>query len=439
METTARVENCFKETELGLLPEDWELLELRNSIDLESGKRMKGGALKHGEVPSLGGEHITEWGGISWENMKYISEDFYKKLKKGRIRLGDILICKDGARTGKLAFTKSLPCLKCAVNEHIFIVRSKHPKQLLNQFLFYYLFSKSGQYQIRRNFHGIIGGIKREDVYTIKTPLPPLMEQRRIAFVFSKIQQALEQQDKILETTKNLKKSLMQKLFTEGIGHTEFKDSEIGEIPENWKIKEIGDIITSSQYGLSIKGEKQGQYPILRMNNLENGHIVTGDLQYVNLDNDTLIKFKLDKNDILFNRTNSIDLVGKTSIFDLNLDAVFASYLIRLKVKSGGMHPQFLNFYLNWNESQTRLKGLATRAVGQSNISATRLKTFLVPIPPYEEQEELVSVISALDKKMQTEEKRKVLFQHLFKTMLQKLMTGEIRVNDLDLGVYDVN
>ena len=81
------------------------------------------------------------------------------------------------------------------------------------------------------------------------------------------------------------------------------------------------------------------------------------------------------------------------------------------------------------------MKGLATRAVGQSNISATRLRTFTIPLPLFSEQQQIAHILSNVVRKIEVEEKRKAIFQQLFKTMLYKLMTGEIRVKDLDLGV----
>ena len=428
-------ENNFKQTEIGLIPEDWEVVRLGEVAYFEIGKRMKGGALKSGEVFSIGGEHITDEGNIKFEPLKFVSKDFYLRMKKGKIKIGDILICKDGAKTGKTALVKYLPYQYCAVNEHVFIVRSKNTNQLINQFLFFFIYSRYGQTQIRDAFHGLIGGITQRELFNLLIPLPPLSEQRKIVRVLDKIQQAIDLQDRIIEQAKRLKKSLMQKLLTEGLYGEEQKETEIGLIPKSWKVVRLGDdeILKETQYGLSARGKKEGKYPILRMNNLVEGLISIDDLQFVDLDKKTFRKFKLEKGDILFNRTNSFELVGKTSIFCLNGDFVFASYLIRLKLNSEVINPFFLNFYFNWDITKVRLRGLASRGVSQANISATKLKSFLIPLPPLEEQKQIAHILSTVDKKIEVEQKRKQVLKALFKTMLHKLMSGEIRLKEVEI------
>ena len=100
-------------------------------ITLETGKREKGGALKEGTVASIGGEHINDSGQVVWKNIKFIPLEFYDNiLTKGKVRMNDILVVKDGATTGKVALVDKMPYKKVAVNEHVFIVRSKDEKKL---------------------------------------------------------------------------------------------------------------------------------------------------------------------------------------------------------------------------------------------------------------------------------------------------------------------
>jgi type I restriction enzyme S subunit len=206
--------------------------------------------------------------------------------------------------------------------------------------------------------------------------------QRRIAHVLSTIQRAIELQDRVITAAWEMKRSLMRHLFTYGpvsvdqIDRVPLKETEIGPVPEHWEVVRLGDAIVHTQYGLSLRGSSSGKYPILRMNNLIEGYIDTSDLQYVNLDVQQLERFRLQIGDILFNRTNSFELVGKASLFTPEGDFVFASYLIRVTTDKKRLKPEFLNYYLNWNETQRRLKMLATRGVSQSNISATKLRVF---------------------------------------------------------------
>lgn len=435
----------FKMTELGPLPEEWELVRLGEVASFETGKREKGGAKTYGEVFSIGGEHITEDGRLDLSNSKpkFISKNFYEKMTKGKVRSGDTLVCKDGARTGKSAFVRDIPNAALAVNEHVFIVRPLNTR-LQAGFLGCWFLSEHAWQQIRAAYHGLIGGITREDISSFWLPLPPLPEQRAIAHVLRTVQRAKEATERVIQATRELKKSLMRHLFTYGFVPVEeaervsLKETEIGLVPEHWEVTALGRVVVRTQYGISQRGSvDQGRYPILRMNNLEYGSINLSNLQYVDLDEELLTRFRLNKGDLLFNRTNSYELVGKTALFDLPGDYVFASYLIRVVPNESRLDPRFLNYYLNAEATQARLKSLASRGVSQSNINATKLRGFQVPLPPLPEQREIVRTLRAVDKKLQTEEARKQSLDALFKTLLHYLMTGKVRVKDLRLSKKD--
>ncbi|MBQ8286220.1 MAG: restriction endonuclease subunit S [Thermoguttaceae bacterium] len=163
-------------------PKGWPVKILKDCLaEIQSGNREKGGALASG-VPSLGAEHINNDGGFNLqpEKLKYIGEEFYSNLKRGKIQIGDVLLVKDGATTGKTGYvTPSFPFEKAAVNEHVFLLRSK--PGMTNLFLFYFLRSKVGKERVLGKFHGAtIGGITK-DFALIEIPLPPLELQERFA------------------------------------------------------------------------------------------------------------------------------------------------------------------------------------------------------------------------------------------------------------------
>jgi type I restriction enzyme S subunit len=132
------------------------------------------------------------------------------------------------------------------------------------------------------------------------------------------------------------------------------------------------------------------------MNCQDRGRVSFRDLQYVNLDPKTLVGYRLVDGDLLFNRTNSYELVGRTALFRGEREAVFASYLVRLKVDRRQVDPDFLTYYLNWSATQRRLKGFASRGVSQSNISASKLRDLDVRLPPMPEQRAIGAVLSKI-------------------------------------------
>jgi type I restriction enzyme S subunit len=280
--------------------------------------------------------------------------------------------------------------------------------------------------------------LNKSNFSRIRLWFPPLSEQRGIAAVLSAVQRSIERQERLIALTAELKKALMHKLFTEGTRGEQLKPTEIGPVPESWSVDALGAHLTIAQYGLSVKGGDDGTTPILRMTNQVDGRIVANNLQMVSISESDGDKFGLEPGDILFNRTNSFELVGRTAIFDLPGEYVFASYLIRLRTDQTSLRSAFLNHYLNWEATQARLKGIASRAVSQSNISASRLRSFMVPLPSAGEQDQIIRSIDSVDRVRTVRQRQHSVLQGLFRTLLHQLMTAQIRVHDLDLSALEL-
>jgi type I restriction enzyme S subunit len=174
--------NLANQTNSSELPEGWLEVSFDQLLQtLESGSRPKGGVrgIKDG-IPSIGGEHLNERGGFRFETVKFVPAIFFKRMNRGRIQRGDILIVKDGATTGKVSFVNDeFPYKTAVVNEHVFICRPS--KNIFPPFLFYFLFSKEGQDRILENFRGSAqGGINQSFAPGTAIPLAPFAEQKRI-------------------------------------------------------------------------------------------------------------------------------------------------------------------------------------------------------------------------------------------------------------------
>ena len=272
------------------------------------------------------------------------------------------------------------------------------------------------------------------DVLNQTVPLPPLSQQYDIAVALNLVRAAMLGQRKCEDNAVTLKRAAMHTLFTRGLRGEAQKETEIGPVPESWDVIAIDDVAVTTQYGLSMRGKTSGTYPILRMNCQEDGKVHYRDLQFVELEPASYDTFRLKPGDLLFNRTNSIDLVGRMAIIEDDRPAVFASYLVRLAVDVNRCIPEFLNYFMNWPRTQGDIKKLASRAVGQANINATKLRTVLFPLPAIDEQQEIVATLTAIDRKVDLHHGKRAVQEDLFKALLHKLMTGEIRVGKLDLS-----
>ena len=174
---------------------------------------------------------------------------------------------------------------------------------------------------------------------------------------------------------------------------------------KDWEIVSIGDIITDVRYGTSKPAVKGGKYPYLRMNNLtEDGHLDLNDLKYIDIQKDEIEKCVVRKGDVLFNRTNSIDLVGKTAVFDLSEDMVIAGYIIRVRL-NGRILPEVFSQYMNLEALKDILRSMAKGAVNQANINAQELKSIKVYVPDMKLQKQFVEIKEQVNKS-------KVVSQH---------------------------
>ena len=412
-------------------PSDWTLMRLSEVFEVQLGKMLS--AKARGGIspkPYLRNKNV-QWGSVDIKEM--IEMDFNEReAEKFHLRNGDLLMCEGGV-PGRTAIWRD-EIAECYYQKAIHRLRPLNGQALPEFFLYWfrYAFDITNVYGIS-GASSTIAHLPAAQLRALSVPVPAMDEQRRIAAVLSAVQRAIERQERLIALTAELKKALMHKLFTEGTRGEPLKHTEIGPVPESWRIEPLGQHLTAAQYGLSVKGAADGKTPILRMTNQVEGRIVVNDLQMVNIDDADRLKFKVELRDILFNRTNSFDLVGRTAIFELEGEFVFASYLIRLRTNANILRPAFLNHYFNWSAVQARLKGIASRAVSQSNISASRLRGFVVALPSPEEQDEIGRCIDQVDRVRAVRQRQLGVLQDLFRTLLHQLMTAQIRIHDLDL------
>ena len=275
-------------------------------------------------------------------------------------------------------------------------------------------------------------------VKRIKINLPQLKaEQSAIANILSKVDETTASVQNSIAAAERLKKSLMQNLLTgkmkpDGTFRTPdefYIDEKFGKVPIGWEVKSIDEISDFVQYGLNISSSDNGQIPMLRMNNIVNGEMSDSPLVYVNLNDQLLQQYELEAGDILFNRTNSMDLVGKVGVFRLMGKYVFASYLIRVRVSKEN-NPYYINLALNSYPIQCSLRSKATPAVSQANINSKSLRHTQIFKPKKKDEQDLVmSKIEEVEHVILQKNDKVKKLEQLKKSLMQKLLTGKIKID----------
>ncbi|MFC4623786.1 restriction endonuclease subunit S [Daeguia caeni] len=416
-----------------MIPDGWRAIPFAELADYKAGRTPARANPDYWQgaddgVPWVAISDMTEFGTVT-ETKEKISRAAFREVFRGKTVPAGTLIMSFKLTIGRVATLGIDACH----NEAIIAI---HPRNGVDQrFLGYFLAQVDYDALQDRQVKG--NTLNQEKIDRIEIWLPPNDEPKQIADVLDLVRHAIKLQDDGLATAQDLKRAAMRALFTKGLRGEAQKETEIGPVPESWEVVSIGSVATNTQYGLSVRGQPSGAYPILRMNCQEDGKVHFRNLQFVDLDEATFETFRLRPGDLLFNRTNSIDLVGRMAIVEDPRDAVFASYLVRVSLDEARCLPAYLNYFMNWPKTQSEIKKLASRAVGQANINATKLRTVLFPLPTVDEQREIVAVLEAIDRKIDLHRRKRAVLDDLFKALLHKLMTGEIRVADLDLSALD--
>lgn len=437
----------FKDTGPDDLPEGWKTLQLRVAVDdITSGDW--GAAEQTGELVAVRALRGTDFaraarGSLQKAPIRYLKES---SIQKRQVGLGDALIELSGGSkdqpTGRLLL----------VSEHLIqqtdrpIVFSNFVKRLrVNQTIFLpeffgYLWAASYARGRTRIYEKRTTGIRNfkladflENEYVA---VPPLYEQRSIARALRTVQEAVEATEKVIEATRELKRSLMDHLFTYGpvpvdeADQVPMKETEIGSVPEHWNEVNLGNVARIISGGT----------PSRKRPDFWNGDIPwvkTGEVSYsvITSTEERITRQGLEHSSarIIPAGTLLVAMYGqgitRGRVAILGLDAAInqacAAILPTREIQSG-----FLYHYFSYNYENIRNLG---HGAHQKNLSATLLKSLPIPSPSLSEQGEIAQSLDAADNKLAVEESRRAALEVLFKTLLHNLMTGKVRVNDLDL------
>lgn len=325
----------------------------------------------------------------------------------------DVLIVWDGARCGFVGRG-----VEGAIGSTLAKISSD---KYTNDFLFYFLQSK---YKVlNSNPRGVgIPHIEPNLLWNFEIPDVDKNTQQaivaRIEALFAELDKAVQHLRIAQQQLKTYRQAVLNHWLTNG--------------SEKWQHTTIGNIVEKVEYGSSAKSEKEGKVPVLRMGNIQKGRFDWSDLVYSN-DDEEISKYLLKKDDVLFNRTNSPELVGKTAIYKGERPAIFAGYLIRLHYKKDLINADFLNYYLNSDIARNYGNTVKSDGVNQSNINGQKLKTYPLYLPPLAEQQRIVKEIeSRLSQATATETYIENALQQaeaLRQSILKKAFSGELVVS----------
>lgn len=414
-----KVREGYKKTLAGEIPEDWWYEELNKLVDKITDGTHKTPTYTESGIPFLRVTDIQK-SEIDWSNVKYISQQEHLELiKRCNPEIGDILYSKNG--------TIGIPKIIDWDNEFSIFVSlclikmKKQNSYISNKYLEQFLKSDSCMRQIRlRAKQGTVTNLHLEEIRELIIPIPTIKEQEKIASILSTVDEQIDNVDALIEKNKELKKGLMQTLLTKGIGHTKFKKTEIGEIPEEWQNESLGDMVNF---------EGGTQPPKKYFSN----ECLDGMIRLIQIRDYKSDKFKVyvpkelcrrfcDKSDVMIGRYGP-------PIFQIlrGLEGAYNVALIKATPINERLDREYLYYFLNNEKLFNLIDSLSQRTSGQTGIDMEVLKAYKIPIPPKKEQEKIVLTLSQIDKRIENYENRNKKLEELKKGLMQQLLTGKIR------------
>lgn len=304
---------------------------------------------------------------------------------------------------------------------------------------FCYFFLKTAFDELNDGTTGsTIPHVSKLTLMALQIPVPPLTEQRLISSLLFKLESAIEIQDQLVTVTAELKRAAMRELFTRGLRGEPQKDTEIGPVPESWAIRPLGEVFEIVQ-GISLKrnlSDGTDGIPFLRTSNVYWGRIDLSNVSRMHVPPETIGDRWLRQGDLLVCEGGEI---GRAAVWERDESGVtYQNHLHRLRpLDTDAANPKFAAAWLEIGFCHRKVYEGAGNKTTIPNLSRARLAELSMPLPSIEEQREIVAILDAIDRKIDLHRKKKQVLEALFKALLHKLMTGEIRVADLDLSALE--
>jgi len=421
----------YKMTELGPLPEDWRVVRLGEVFDIVQGKSLSAKQNRGLRPRPFLRTSNVYWGYVDLSKLD-IMDFTEEEEEKFALQPDDLLVC-EGGEVGRTAIWEG-QMQGVYYQNHLHRLRAIN-SDVFPRFVMYWLqtaFTLLNLYSGTSN-KTTIPNLSQGRLAAFSIPLPPLPEQRAIAHVLRTVQEAKEATERVIAALRELKKSLMRHLFTRGpvpldaAGNVELRETEIGPIPAHWQVVRLGEVAEKPQYGYTTSATDQPVGPkFLRITDIQEGMVLWTAVPYCAITQSDVERFLLKTGDILVARIGAT--TGKTFLVTECPPAVFASYLIRVRVPSDRpILPDFLWYYTNtpryWDQINASKGGRLKQGI---NIPV--LLNLLLPLPPLPEQRAIAEALRAVDRKIEAEQARRQALEALFRALLHDLMTARRRL-----------
>lgn len=414
----------YSEKSLEKIPKEWKVVQLIDTVEKDNdiiagpfGSNLKVSDYRNEGIPIIRLQNIERNQFIN-KDIKYISPAKAKELNYHSFKSGDVVLAKLGDPIGKTCIVPDFLKEGIVVADVVRIRVSSG--KAVKKFIEYILNSSICSNQLRRETIGSTRPrVNISQIRNLVIPFPPLPEQEKIVEILYSIDNAIQKSNDIITRTEKLKKGLIQKLLTKGIGHEEFKDTEIGRVPKEWEVVKFVDVC--NQRNEMIIPSRKGEYKFVGLE-----HVISGKINLQNHGLDTDVKsskFKFYKGDILYGKLRPyLDKAILTSF-----EGICSTDLLVLTSNQKKALSEFL-IYLIHSKQFIQHAISTTSGTNHPRTSWKAISKYEFALPPISEQLNIFEFLSTVDKKLEIERKRKKIFETIKKGLMNDLLTGKKRV-----------
>lgn len=410
------------------IPDEWFYADLGSHINIGRGFAFKSGDYRSKGIPIVRVTNIGNDGRLSLlNNIVYIDRNEAESYSGYKLEADDVLIVMVGATVGKLAKVEK-KYDGALLNQNMWRLFVKSKKNSSQEYLYHAI--KPVVDKFLSTLQGSARGFLTQKGFALaEILLPPLPEQQKIATILSSVDDVIEKTRAQVDKLKDLKTGMMQELLTKGIGHTEFKDSPVGRIPESWSVVRLGDITVEHKQGYYSKERysENGTY-VIRITDMASPKISFTEMPKMVISKDEVEAYRVKEGDFLFARSGAI---GRYGIYESKNQAVFASYLIRFRFDPERCINYFIGYCYESDFCQHQIASI-TQGSSNININANNIKDIMIPLPSVSEQNKICIRLKSLDKRIDLLSLKYQQLNSIKKALMQDLLTGKVRVNLID-------
>lgn len=414
----------------------WPPTPLGEIFEIGAGKTMSKAAREGArKVPFLRTSNVY-WDEIDLTALDQMAVD-PAELDQKSLAAGDLLVC-EGGEIGRAAVWNGYHS-PITFQNHLHRLRPSKPG-VDPRFYVYFLqsaFTQLGLFEGAGN-KTTIPNLSRNRLAALEVPSPPPEEQTAVARVLAAVRAGVTAHGRCAAHAHELKQAALRELFTSGLRGEPQAETEFGPVPSNWRIADLADVATVQTgvaKGRALRDAEVVEVPYLRVANVQDGHLDLREMKRITIRISEMERYRLETGDVVLTEGGDFDKLGRGFVWNGEVPGcVHQNHVFAVRTNRNVLTPTFLAYLAQSPYGKAYFLKVAHKTTNLACINTTKLKALPVLLPDLSEQQEIVAILDAIDGKIDLQQRKKAVLETLFKSLLHKLMTGEIRIAELDLS-----